>query len=166
MQNERSKIVTVDSSTQTENPPYVFPSEYKICYGHSKVGGRGVFATSDIKEGELIERCPMVPLENRSRYQHDPSIWRYCYTKPLCDCSECNNHGFVFYMVLGHGMIYNHQDDHNADWKFDYKNLYADVIANRNILKGNEVFVSYGSGYFKNREKVVVDQNAIHQQAQ
>ena len=154
------KIITLYGDTSVTKD-YDFIHNYKIKFGHSSVGGRGVFATSDIEEGELIERCPLVPLDHRSKYQSDSSIWRYCYTKPVCDCSECKNHGFIFYMVLGHGMIYNHQDDNNADMKFHHKDLYVDIIANRPIHNGQEIFVTYGNKYFKNREKVVVEKENI-----
>jgi hypothetical protein len=65
-------------------------------------------------------------------------------------------------LVLGHGMIYNHQDDHNADWSFNHQLLYADVIANRPIKKGSEIFVSYGPNYFNNREKILVTPEPIN----
>lgn len=150
-------IKYVSKDTYNKNSPYPFVETYKIKYGHSAVGGRGVFATDHIDEGELIERCPMVPLQLRSKQHTDNALWSYCYTKPLCDCNECKTNGFIFYMVLGHGMIYNHQDDNTADMKFNHKDLYVDIIANRPIKKGEEVFVSYGDGYFKNRPKVLIE---------
>ena len=152
------KIITVNTTDTNLVKDFDFVPNYKIKFGHSSVGGRGVFATADIEESELIERCPLVALEHRSKYQADQSIWRDCYTKPPCDCSECKNPG---YMVLGHCMIYNHQDDNNADMKFNHKDLYVDIIANRPIKKDKEIFVTYGKRYFKNREKVVVE-NAIN----
>lgn len=131
---------------------FIQPTKIKI--GFSKIHFRGIFATSDIEPEEIIERCPLVPLSFRSKYQHDPQIWEYLYTQPVCPCNECQNHGFVFHMVLGYGMLYNHQDDPNTLWKFDYTNLVADVVAQRKISSGEEIFVSYGSKYFNNRPKI------------
>jgi len=128
----------------------------KIIIGNSKVHFRGVFATDDIEEGELIERCPMVPLSFRAKYQSDPQIWNYLYGHTTCDCKECKTHGFIFYMVLGYGMIYNHQDSPNTRMQFNYANLYVDIIAETKILKGEEIFVTYGDKYFKDREKIDV----------
>lgn len=138
-------------------PDIEFLQQTKIKLGFSNIHFRGVFATADINSGEIIERCPMVPLAFRSRYHNDPQIWEYLYTQPICPCNECKNHGFVFYMVLGYGMMYNHQDTPNTRWHFDYSKLIADVIAERDIKTGEEIFVSYGDKYFKNREKI--DQN-------
>jgi SET domain-containing protein len=146
------------TTTTTKEPikvEYFAPT--KIIVGYSRVEGVGVFATQDIKEGEIIERCPMVALAHRSNYQHDPQIYKYLYRQPICPCNECKRHGGVFNMVLGYGMLYNHQDIPNTDWKFDYVNKIADVVAVKNIAKNSEIFVSYGSSYFQNREKVTAE---------
>jgi hypothetical protein len=153
----KSTVTKISGETVDLTKQIVFTDKYKIKYGYSLVGGRGVFATEDIKSEELIERCPIVPLSLRSKQQSDPVLWSYCYTKPLCDCNECKTNGFVFYMVLGHGMIYNHQDDNIADMRFNHKDLYVDIIANRDIGAGKEIFVSYGSSYFNERSKVIVE---------
>ena len=98
----------------------------------------------------------MVKLEWRSKYLHDPTIWKYCYSQPKCKCSDCKNHGHYFWMVLGYGMIYNHQDEPNTIWKFKYKESYADVISTKDISAKDEIFVSYGSSYFKNKKKITL----------
>lgn len=134
---------------------FINPS--KIIIRLSELHGRGVFATKDIEVDEIIERCPLVPLGFRSRYHSDPQLYRYLYSQPLCPCTECQNHGFIFHMVLGYGMIYNHQDSPNAIWKFNWEHSYADIIANKDIKAGSEIFVSYGSKYFHNREKIELD---------
>ena len=138
----------------------MFVQPKKIIVAKSElIGGRGVLATADIAAGELIERCPMVKMGWRSNYLKDPVIWQYLYSH-RCDCNECKNHGSSFYMVLGYGMIYNHQDYPNADWKFEYDKLYADVIANKSIAKDEEIFVSYGNNYFSgDRNKITIKSN-------
>ena len=133
--------------------PLDFVPPSNIILGKSKIHGRGVFATTDIISGELIERCPMVQMEYRSRYQLDPQIFNYMYAQPPCKCDDCQKHGFVLYMVLGYGMLYNHQDIPNSKWKFNYTQLFADVIATENIQMGDEIFVSYGNQYFNDKLK-------------
>jgi len=134
-----------------------FYSPSKIIIKQSTIHGRGVFANQDIQEGEIVERCPTIALGFRSRYHSDPQIYRYLYGQPMCPCNECKTHGFIFHMVLGYGMIYNHQDNANTTWKFDYANSIADVIANRDIKKGDEIFVDYGTKYFHDMEKIELD---------
>lgn len=125
----------------------------KIILGNSKVHGRGVFSTQDINPGEIVERCPMIQMEYRSKYQLDPQIFNYMYAQPPCKCNECQKHGMIMHMVLGYGMMYNHQDNPNAKWKFNYTQLFADVVAVQPIKKNEEIFLSYGSYYFTDKTK-------------
>lgn len=121
----------------------IFAPNSKILVKNSEHRPRGVFANSKIEKNELIERCPLIPLSFRSRYNYDPQIWQYCYTSKKCECKECQTHGFIFYMVLGYGMVYNHSLTNNADIIFNYENLYMDVIANRNIEINEEIYVNF-----------------------
>lgn len=131
-----------------------FLQDFPIRIEQSNIEGRGVFATRNISEGEVIERCPTVPLAFRSRYHSDPQIYRYLYAQPTCPCKDCENHGFVFHMVLGYGMLYNHQDNANTEWKFDFPNHLADVVAIKDIEAGDEIFVDYGTKYFNGQPKI------------
>lgn len=138
---------------------YLAPSKIKV--GKSDLAGIGVFAIEDIKAGEIVERCPMVRMEHRSNYVHDPTINNYMYTQPKCPCKDCQNHGYYYWMVLGYGMLYNHQDVPHTEWQFNWRLKYADVIAKKDISKGQEIFVTYGSNYFRNR-KQTLDQNTVN----
>ena len=140
---------------QNTNIEYYSPS--KVIIGESNVHGRGIFATQSIPEGDIVERCPMVPLGFRSRYHTDPQIYRYLYSQPPCPCRECENHGFVFHMILGYGMMYNHQDNANTKWVFDYNNFIGDIVAIKDIEKDTEIFVDYGTKYFNNQPKIDLD---------
>lgn len=139
-----------------QNKQIEYPIPKKIRLGYSEVHFRGVFATDDIEEGELIERCPSVALDWRTRYQKDPVVWAYMYTSS-CPCDECKKHGAHFVMVMGWGQIYNHQDDNNASMKINLKDNFVDVVALKKIRNGEEIFVSYGSKYFNGRNKVTID---------
>lgn len=135
---------------------YPAPNNIEVKFINSEVG-LGVFATKKIKKNSIIERCPMVSLGWRSKYQGDKQLHRYLYTNGPCQCMECQVHGFQMFMVLGYGMIYNHKDIPNSMWKFNFKNLYADVVAQDNIEKGKQIFVSYGNEYFKDRKQIPMD---------
>ena len=150
---KKRRLVKNNNKSEKIKVEYFAPS--KIVVGHSNIAGIGVFALEDINVGDLIERCPMVRMEHRSNYVHDPTIRRYMYTQSGCQCAECKKHGYHFWMVLGYGMLYNHQDVPNTSWTFKYADQYADVICTRPIKKGQEITVSYGSGYFRNREQTL-----------
>jgi len=114
--------------------------------------GNGVFIEEDAEEGDLIESCPMIMMSWRHRYFGDPQIHRYLYQHTSCDCEECKRHGNRMYMVVGYAMIYNHQDDPNAVWAFDFNKLFGHLIATKPIKSGEEIFINYGKNYFQNAQ--------------
>jgi len=136
------------------------PQPKKIKVDYSKIHHRGVFATEDIESQELIERCPLIILDFRTKYHKDKKLFDYLYTN-RCPCQECENHGPLFLLVMGYGMIYNHQDTPNTRWVFQVKERVADVIAERPIKKGEEIFVTYGDSYFNGRKKLIVEGNEV-----
>jgi hypothetical protein len=139
---------------KNEKPKLNLPK--KIELGYSSLQGRGVFATEDIVQGEIVERAPLVVMGFRMNYHKDPAIWDYMFTN-TCPCEDCKKHGGHFLMVMGYGQMYNHQDDNSAEIRFDLKNQIADIVAIKKIKKGDEIFVNYGPNYFKNKQKLAVE---------
>jgi SET domain-containing protein len=128
---------------------YLAPS--RIIVGDSKVQGRGVFSLVDINKGDVVERCPLIQMEYRSKYQLDPTIFGYTYARYQED-ENTEQHGFLMYIATGYGMLYNHQDEPNALWKFDYPALLGDIVAIKNIKAGEEIFINYGNCYFNSKD--------------
>lgn len=128
---------------------YIAP--HKIIVGDSRVQGRGVFSLVDIKKGETVERCPLIQMEYRSKYQLDPTIFGYTYARYQED-EASQQHGFLMYIATGYGMLYNHQDEPNALWRFNYPELLGDIVAIKDIKSGEEIFINYGNCYFNNKD--------------
>lgn len=128
---------------------YIAPR--KIIVGDSKIQGRGVFSLVDIKKGEIVERCPLIQMEYRSKYQLDPTIFGYTYARYQED-EISQQHGFLMYIATGYGMLYNHQDEPNALWRFNYPELLGDIVAIKDIKSGEEIFINYGNCYFNNKD--------------
>jgi len=165
-----SKPEAAEENQQPFNPnerfeknEYLQPTKIVVKMSNPEMG-LGVFATADIEVDEIIERCPMIQMTWRSKYHGDPQISKYLYSDKGCQCMQCKLHGHHMFMVLGYGMIYNHQDEPNTIWRFNYQNLLGDVVARKPIKAGQEIFVSYGSSYFNSRKKVVVGQDASNEQ--
>lgn len=136
------------------------PQPKKIKLDYSSIHYRGVFAIEDIVEGELIERCPMVYLQHRLNYHKDPQLFNYLYTHS-CECNECKNHGAIFLLVMGYGMMYNHQDEPNSKMKMNFADNVVDFIATTNIFKNEEIFSNYGRSYFNHRTKKILNNKEI-----
>jgi SET domain-containing protein len=128
---------------------YIAP--HKIIVGDSKIQGRGVFSLVDIKKGETVERCPLIQMEYRSKYQLDPTIFGYTYARYQED-ETSQQHGFLMYIATGYGMLYNHQDEPNSLWRFNYPELLGDIVAIKDIKSGEEIFINYGNCYFNNKD--------------
>lgn len=155
--------VPFNPNERFEKNEYLQPKKIVVKMSDPQMG-LGVFATDDIEAGEIIERCPMIQMTWRSKYHGDSQITKYLYSDKSCDCMQCKIHGHHMFMVLGYGMIYNHQDNPNTEWKFNWRNLIADVVALKPIKMGQEIFVNYGSSYFKNRPKVTVSEDSSSNQ--
>jgi len=109
----------------------------KIVIKRSSRHGYGVFADKNFKKGEKIEECYFILTKGDDKVLED----YYFDIK--------GKYAFMF----GFGCIYNHSDDPNADYEFDLKNRIAIFKADRNIKKGEEIFVCYGLDWFKSRGK-------------
>jgi len=125
---------------------------------NSEIHGRGVFASDIIKKDDLIEVAPLVRLEWKLRYQYDRVIRDYCWVNTKCECQDCKMHGPGLYLAMGYGSMYNHHDSPNTNIKLDYENLKLIVTANRDILKDEEIFISYGERYFKSSRRIATQQ--------
>lgn len=129
----------------------------------SQIEGRGVFCLEDIKKGELIEEAHLILLKNNKWEECDKELSRYVL--PWSELREdwkdfCDEHGGITHIhatrpvaVLGYGMIYNHNDEHNIDFYVDQFRFFCSYKANRDIEKGSELTINYGPEYFKNMTK-------------
>lgn len=101
----------------------------------TKTKGRAVYTMREYKKGELIEVCPVIPLNTKERKNSEKTILNYYIYPWKSTRSAC--------VVLGYGSIYNHSFDPNADWKQNFKNNTMVYRAIRNIKSGEEITVNY-----------------------
>ena len=109
--------------------------------GPSTVSGRGAFALKKISEGDIIERCPALEVN-----EEDVG-------------GELLN--YVFYgstesarlVVMGNGMLFNHSSTPNVAYYREQGKLGVELVlyALRNINKGEELFYSYGDDWWTTR---------------
>ena len=108
----------------------------KIEVKRSKTHGYGVFASTKVSKGTVLEECYFIV----SRRGGDKALEDYYF-----DIDS------KYGVLTGFGLIYNHSDDPNADYHFNRKTHLATIIADRTIQKGEEIFISYGDKWFSDR---------------
>lgn len=112
----------------------------KIYIDRSKIpnSGRGVFASRDIKKGDLIERCPVIEIPpGDAANLTDSIIITYVY-----HLGKNKEHALF---PLGFGALYNHAYTPNAEYKGVIKEGFINFIAIKDIEKDEEITVNYNS---------------------
>lgn len=97
--------------------------------------GLGVIAERAIAKGEVIERCPVLPLTPAERKHCEKTILNH-YIYPWRSTRSAA-------VVMGYGFIYNHSFTPNADWKQDFRRTQMVYRAIRDIQKGEEITINY-----------------------
>ena len=97
--------------------------------------GRALFATKNIKEGEIIEKCPVLILTPKERLNAEKTLLNY-YIYPWRSTRGAS-------VVLGYGSILNHSFSPNADWKQNFKSNTMVYRAIKDIKKGEEITINY-----------------------
>lgn len=109
--------------------PFLFVAE-------SENKGRGVFTGKPIKEGDLIEICPVIVLPRKEMKIIDKTVlynYYFLWGKKQRKCAIC----------LGYGSIYNHAYHPNARYELDIKNKTIDFFCIKDIPAGAEITVNY-----------------------
>lgn len=101
-------------------------------------GSRGVFATRPFARGEVVERCPVV-LQSMS----DVSGTLRDYVFGIDDDTAG--------VALGYGSMYNHSKNPHLTYYYNPERQEMEFVATRPIRAGEEIFVSYGDTWWKER---------------
>ncbi|EKN67589.1 nuclear protein SET [Neobacillus bataviensis LMG 21833] len=98
--------------------------------------GKGIFATRDIKKGELIHEAPVI-IAPRTEYKYlkntmfmDYVFW---WGKDNKDCA----------LALGYGSLFNHSYKPNALYKHDFERKTINFFAHTPIEAGEEILINY-----------------------
>ena len=110
----------------------------------SKTHGLGVFAAQDLKDGDLIERCPYIVIDDDD-LQDENRLNDYLFTSPDCATD--------YLLMMGAGMLFNHSSPGNCEWEIDPKdNRFVLFKATCEIKAGCEIFHDYGEEYWLSRD--------------
>ncbi|MDM5337502.1 SET domain-containing protein [Fictibacillus enclensis] len=95
--------------------------------------GRGIFATRDIKKGELIHEAPVIASPKEE--------CKYMLKTVLADYVFNWDDGYA--IALGYGSLFNHSYKPNARYKLKKKDLVIRFYAYKDIAAGEEILVNY-----------------------
>lgn len=121
----------------------------KVYIDKSEHHPRGVFAKKPFSKDETIEIFPITPIQFRTKYQFDKGVLNYAFINDSCQCQECMKHGYVLYLPMGYGGIYNYssQEKHNAKIVLFYESFFAKVIATKDISIDTEIITNFSDTY-------------------
>ena len=106
--------------------------------GPSSIAGRGVFATRAFASGEVIERCATLRVpQAQFEILRQTVLFEYLY-----GFEDGSGDAAI---ALGHGSLYNHSHDANADYFKDAQNDAIVITARRAIVEGKEITLEYRS---------------------
>jgi SET domain-containing protein len=95
-----------------------------------------MFACRKLMKGQLIERAPVIPINEKQW----PSAQRTILSDYAFDWGEHDEHAAI---ALGYVSIYNHSYAPNAQLEELLDELMMEVIAIRDIQPGEEVTINY-----------------------
>ncbi|ABS23845.1 SET domain-containing protein [Bacillus cytotoxicus] len=95
---------------------------------------RGVFATRDIKKGELLHEAPVISYPNEEHIFIEKTLLAdYAFEYGV-------NHSAI---LLGYGMLFNHAYRPNATYEINFDNHTFDFYAYTDIKAGEEILINY-----------------------
>ncbi|MFC4022284.1 SET domain-containing protein [Oceanobacillus longus] len=95
---------------------------------------RGVFATCDIKKGEILHVAPVISYPNEQHQHIEQTLLAdYAFEYGI-------NHTAI---LLGYGMLFNHSYEPNATYEISFENHTFIFFAHTNIKAGEEILINY-----------------------
>jgi len=103
----------------------------------SKIHGRGMFATTSIGRGAVIDRGPVLPFPEK---EAGSSVLLERYAFDFDGTGRC--------LVLGAASLCNHADEPNAEVDIDDVAGTYRLLTLRPIRRGEEICIDYGHEYW------------------
>jgi SET domain-containing protein len=112
------------------------PNASDVRMGTVERRGRAMFAARKFLKGELIERAPVIPINQRQW----PSAEKTILSDYAFDWGEHDEHAAI---ALGYVSIYNHSYTPNAQLEELLDELMMEVVAIKDIQAGEEITINY-----------------------
>ena len=112
------------------------PNSKSVRMGIVEAHGRGMFAARTFLKGELIERAPVVVINEKQW----PAAEKTILSNYAFDWGEKDEHAAI---ALGYISIYNHSYSPNAQLEQMLDELMMEIIAIKEIRQGEQITINY-----------------------
>lgn len=102
--------------------------------------GQGVFTSSIIPSGTVIEIAPVIVMEAGDRVLLDQTLLHDYIFEWGANKTQCC-------MALGYVPVYNHSYASNAEYEMDYDSNTIKITTVRDIDQGDEIFINYNGNW-------------------
>ena len=102
--------------------------------------GRGVFTSSDIEAGTVVEISPVIVMNDEDRKLLDKTLLHDYIFEWGNSIKQCC-------MALGYVALYNHSYQSNCEYEMDFENELISIKAVRDIKAGEELFINYNGDW-------------------
>ena len=110
----------------------------KIYVDNSPIHGLGVFAKEQILVDEIFEICPVIDMGMKfGESSHILIDYRFNWPQGGSEWTKQ-------VVTAGFGMLYNHSNNANANWRSNFDTNSFEFFATKDINPGDEIFVWYG----------------------
>jgi uncharacterized protein len=102
--------------------------------------GRGVYTSTGLHTGSILEVSPVIVMNGRERNLLDQTVlhdYIFLWGKDETECC----------LALGYVSIYNHSYQSNAEYEMDFEKSVITIQAVRDIKAGEEVFINYNGSW-------------------
>lgn len=125
--------------------------------------GRGVFCTTAIRKGEILETTPAIILTEKETECAEPTILNdYTFSigavsKKIRNQLKIKKVADISCVVMGIVSYCNHDEHPNAEveWEETDGSIYYSLRATKNIPKNTEICTSYGESWFSDRPSLL-----------
>ena len=102
--------------------------------------GRGVFTSSDIEAGTVVEISPVIVMNDEDRKLLDKTLLHDYIFEWGNSIKQCC-------MALGYVALYNHSYQSNCEYEMDFENELISIKAVRDIKAGEELLINYNGDW-------------------
>lgn len=108
----------------------------KVLPSKTKGAGRGVFASKNIKKGEIVDVSPIIEIPRTEIENVEKSI----LVTYLFYFGKKKERAII---ALGFGSLFNHSNNPSAKYEINFKDNVLNFLATRNIKKNEEITINY-----------------------